>query len=280
MKVFTFPSFVRIACAVSLFIVLLGSQLWGQTAGGSLHGQVTDPSGAAVTKADVQLVAPDGKIVTTTTSQTGTYEVKGLASGKYGIKVTAKGFALYEVDGIDVAPGQSQKIDISLSIEVQQQNINVSDQAIGLDTSAENNTTQMVLTGKDLDALSDDPDELSTDLQALAGPSAGPNGGQIYIDGFTGGTLPPKASIREVRVNSNPFSAEYDHLGYGRVEIFTKPGMDKFRGQVSTSFNDNSFNARNPFLGSGPKPAFQSRQFSGNLAGPLTKKISFTLDYE
>ena len=71
-----------------------------------------------------------------------------------------------------------------------------------------------------------------TDLQALAGPSAGPNGGQIYIDGFTGGQLPPKSSIREIRINQNPFSAEYDKLGYGRIEIFTKPGTDKYHGQI------------------------------------------------
>ena len=186
-----------------------------------------------MTKADVQVVGPNGTAFKATTSQTGTYEVKGLAPGKYGIKVTAKGFSLYEVDGIDVGPGQSQKMDVALSIEVQQQNVNVSDQAIGLDTSAENNATQMVLTGKDLDALSDDPDELADDLQALAGPSAGPNGGQIYIDGFTGGQLPPKSSIREIRINQNPFSAEYDKLGYGRIEIFTKPGTDQYHGQIS-----------------------------------------------
>ena len=58
----------------------------------------------------------------------------------------------------------------------------------------------IVLQGKDLDALSDDPDELQSELEALAGPSAGPNGGQIYIDGFTAGQLPPKASIREIRI--------------------------------------------------------------------------------
>ena len=58
--------------------------------------------------------------------------------------------------------------------------------------------------------MPDDPDELEAALQALAGPSAGPNGGQIYIDGFTGGRLPPKEAIREIRINSNPFSAEYD----------------------------------------------------------------------
>ena len=64
-------------------------------------------------------------------NQTGSYDVKGLAAGKYGIKVTAPGFAVYEVDGIEVGPGQSQKMDVSLSIEVQQENVNVSEQSVG-----------------------------------------------------------------------------------------------------------------------------------------------------
>jgi hypothetical protein len=67
---------------------------------------------------------------------------------------------------------------------------------------------------------------------ALAGPAAGPNGGQMYIDGFSNGQLPPKESIREIRINSNPFSSEFDAPGYGRIEILTKPGSDKFRGMV------------------------------------------------
>jgi hypothetical protein len=274
----TLRKFIQIAYIAPVFIMLFASQLWGQTAVGSLHGQVTDPSGAAVTKADVQIVGPDGKVFRATTSQTGTYEGKGLAPGAYGIKVSAKGFALYEVDGINLAPGQSQKMDISLSIEVQQQNVNVSDQAIGLDTSAENNVTQMVLTGKDLDALSDDPDELSTDLQALAGPSAGPNGGQIYIDGFTGGQLPPKSSIREIRINQNPFSAEYDKLGYGRIEIFTKPGTDRYHGQISVIGNSSYFNSTSPFATS--TPAYDTTQYAANLGGPVGKKVSFFINFE
>ena len=76
------------------------------------------------------------------------------------------------------------------------------------------------------------PMSCNRSLEALAGPSAGPNGGQIYIDGFTGGQLPSKSSIREIRVNQNPFSAQYDSLGYGRIEILTKPGTDKLHGQL------------------------------------------------
>ena len=112
----------------------------------------------------------------------------------------------------------------------------------------------------------------------LAGPSAGPSGGQVFIDGFSGGQLPPKSSIREIRVNQNPFSAEYDRLGYGRIEIFTKPGTDHLHGQIMAGFSDNEFNARNPFVET--RPPYQSRLFMANVSGPLTKKASFTFDVQ
>ena len=124
-----------------------------------------------------------------------------------------------------------------------------------------------------MEALSDDPDELQSELVALAGPSAGPNGGQIYIDGFTGGQLPPKSSIREIRINQNPFSAQYDTLGYGRIEILTKPGTDKLHGQFFASGNDSNFNTRNPLAGQ--IPGYHSEMFNGNRGGALNKKTSF-----
>ncbi len=141
----------------------------------------------------------------------------------------------------------------------------------------------VVMQGKDLEALSDDPDELQSELQTLAGPSAGPNGGQIYIDGFTAGTLPPKASIREIRINQNPFSAEYDKLGYGRIEILTKPGTDQFHGQAYLSGTTAAFNARNPFANlppGTPQPGNHSTQYNGNIGGPLSKKASFFFNVE
>jgi len=277
MKVY-FRKVIRIAIFALCFVLMANSWSWAQAANASLHGTVTDPSGAAITKADVQITAPDGRVLHTTTNQTGAYDVKGLAAGKYGLKVTAKGFAVYEVDGVDVELGQSQKMDVALSIEVQKEQVNVSENPIGLDTSAESNVSQMVLTGKDLDALSDDPDELATDLQALAGPSAGPNGGQIYIDGFTGGQLPPKSSIREIRINQNPFSAQYDKLGYGRIEIFTKPGTDQYHGQLMMLGNSSYFNSTSPFATS--NPSYDSTQYSASFGGPIGKKTSFFLNFE
>ena len=130
-----------------------------------------------------------------------------------------------------------------------------------------------MLTEKELEALPDDPDELQQDLEALAGPSAGPNGGQMYIDGFTAGQLPPKSSIREIRINQNPFSAEFDKVGYGRIEIFTKPGTNQWHGQISVNRNDAAFNAKNPFATT--NAGYASTQIEGNIGGPLSKKASF-----
>ena len=108
--------------------------------------------------------------------------------------------------------------------------------------------------------------------------AAGPNGGQIFIDGFTGGRLPPKESIREIRINQNPFSAEYDRLGSAAIEIFTKPGTDKYRGSAFFNISDGALNSRNPY--SANKADFMSKSFGGNFSGPLGKKSSFFLDAE
>jgi len=273
-------SYLQIVRGVVLLAILgLAGVLRAQTGTGGIHGTVTDPSGAAVTKATVIAINPDGQTKTATTNRTGGYEITGLAPGNYTITVTAAGFADFAKDDVNVAAGQSQALNIPLEIAVEKEKVNVTDQgaSAAVDTSPSNNASAIVLSGKDLDALPDDPDELQTDLEALAGPSAGPNGGQIYIDGFTAGQLPPKSSIREIRINQNPFSSEYDKLGYGRIEIFTKPGTDKFHGQVSVMGNSSAFNSQNPFL-IGTEPAYHSVQYMGNIGGPLGKKASFFVD--
>src|SRR5215472_16936878 len=262
-----------------LTLLLLVSAAMAQTSAGTLHGTVTDPSGAAVTNANVVVVTPDGQTRSATTNRTGGYEINNVAPGTYTVTANAPGFAAYAQDGIVITAGQSQTANITLAIEVEKEKINVEDQGTTVSTDPSANAGAIILRGQDLDALPDDPDELQTDLEALAGPSAGPNGGQMYIDGFTAGQLPPKSSIREIRINQIPFSAEYDKLGYGRIEIFTKPGTDKYHGQVSVLGNSSALNSQNPFL-IGTEPAYHSLQYMGNIGGPLGKKASFFFDVE
>ena len=263
-----------------LAVVLVLSALgFAQVPTGSVHGQVTDPSGAVVTNAAVTVTGPDGTTHSATTNHGGNFQIGNLAPGKYTVSAAAEGFATFTQPNVDVAASPLE-FNIPLDIHVEQQKVEVQDETSQVQVSPSNNASALVLKGKDLDALSDDPDELQQDLQALAGPSAGPNGGQIYIDGFTGGQLPPKSSIREIRVNQNPFSAEFDRLGYGRIEIFTKPGTDKFHGQISVMGNDSSFNARNPFLVADQAAPYYSTQYQGNIGGPLSKKASFFFDFQ
>ena len=244
-------------------------------ASGSLRGQVTDPSGAAIASASVIMTpaATSSTPIKTQSDGQGGYEFKGLAPGQYSLTVVAEGFALYGNDNVVVAGGQPLRLNVAMNIQVEEQKIQVSDTAPTVDVNPANNAGAIIISGKELDALPDDPDELLTDLQALAGPSAGPNGGQLYIDGFTAGQLPPKSSIREIRINQNPFSAEYDKLGYGRIEIFTKPGTDKYHGQLLISGNDAPFNSSDPFAGA--EPGYYTIQYDGSIGGPITKNASF-----
>ena len=255
---------------------VLGRGLLGQIPSGTLHCQVTDPSDAVVTDATVLVTSEAGQTSAAQAGKDGGYEVKGLAAGKYTVKAIAQGFALYEQQGVEITAGRVREFSIKLQIEVQQEKVEVTSEATRVSVSSESNASAVVIQGKDLEALSDDPDELQSELEALAGPAAGPNGGQMYIDGFTAGQLPPKSSIREIRINQNPFSAQYDKLGYGRIEIFTKPGTDKFHGQVMVNGNDSAFNSRNPFA---PEvPPYHSLIFDGNIGGPLNKRASFFFD--
>src|SRR5207302_4043722 len=223
---------VLLSLVFLLSIFPIAGNLDAQTPAGALNGVVTDPSGGVIAKAAVRLTDASGASLDTTTNRDGFYEFKGLVPGTYILKAVAKGFAIFTQENVEILAGKTQQLNIGLVIQVEEEKVEVSDSSTKVDVDPSNNAGTVVMKGKDLEALSDDPDELQSELQALAGPSAGPNGGQIYIDGFTAGTLPPKASIREIRINQNPFSAEYDKLGYGRIEILTKPGTEQFHGQV------------------------------------------------
>ncbi len=251
----------------------------GQQRPGSLRGQVLDELGGAIVGASVTAIDGKGLEKSVVTNEAGAYTINGLAPGKYTVRAINAGFAMSETPDVEITAGKAAQFDITLKVALEEQKVTISTDQRELSTEPENNAGAVVLKGDDIDALPDDPDDLAAALQALAGPSAGPNGGQIFVDGFTGGRLPPRASIREIRINSNPFSAEYDRLGFGRIEILTRPGTDRYRGQVSFNFNDDALNARNPFADS--RPAIQTRQYGGNFGGPISKrKASFFVDFD
>ena len=267
--------------AVAAFGFFGGMMLvYAQNGAGTIQGQVTDPAGASIPGAVVSANNGRGVSRSATTGVRGEYVLGNLPPGRYTLRVAAKGFAAAERAAVEVGSGATQALDFPMSLDSAKQSLTVSDsgQSVQVDIDPSANADALVMRGSDLDALSDDPDDLAADLAALAGPGAGPNGGQIYIDGFTGGRLPAKSSIREIRINQNPFSAQYDRIGMGRVEVFTKPGTDDFHGDIQTHDGSDIFNARNPFTP--VKPAWQRLGLEGEVSGPIGKKTSFFADFE
>jgi len=259
---------------ILLALLLAACPVVAQTA--VLHGQVTDETGAVVPGAKVTVNGPLGLVRSVTTGSDGSYSFAGLPPGNYTVQAAAPDLAMAHSIKIALSGG-AQTLNLQLKVASTVQEVTVQENAGPTVTpEASNNASALVISGEDLDALSDDPEDLESDLQALAGPSAGPNGGSIFIDGFSGGELPPKDSIREIRINQNPFSPEYDKLGYGRIEIFTKPGTDKFHGSAYYNFGDQVWNSRNPYAAQ--KAPFLLKEYGGNVSGPINKRASFFLD--
>jgi Carboxypeptidase regulatory-like domain len=260
-----------------LFLALLAVPLQAVAQTATLHGQVQDPSGAVVPGAAISLTEAGQPAQQTKSGADGRYVFHSLAPGSYEITASAKGFASLSLPDIALTAGQTKELNLPLAIAVEQQEVLVTGENHGVSISPDQNASAMVIKGGDLDALSDDPTELQNELQALAGPAAGPNGGQIYIDGFEGGQIPPKSSILEIRVNQNPFSAEYDRIGYGRIEIITKPGSQKFQGSVGSFGDDSALNTGNPLLT--VQPSYYLYAYMGNVSGPITKTASYFFNF-
>jgi hypothetical protein len=267
----TFKLRASIPVLLIAIVLILQGKATGQA--GVLKGEVADPMGSMVPGAKVA-VSRGRQVVETQSGPDGHYSFRTLAPGSYTVKATAKGFEPLTIQGIALAAGRVKELNLPLSIAIEREEVTVNGHANGVDVTPDQNRSALVFRGKDLDALSDDPDQLQSELQQLAGASAGPNGGQIYIDGFSGGQLPPKSSILEIRVNQNPFSAEYDKVGYGRVEIITKPGTQAFHGSISGYGGTSATNTRNPLLGA-DQPEYDLYSYSGNISGPMGKNASF-----
>ena len=241
----------------------------------SLRGTVTDQSGALVPGASVVL-SRGGKAQSVKSDGNGNYQFGSLPSGDYTIQASAAALSSGAPAKLRLGPAE-QRLDLRLLVIATTEKLEVmSDAGQTVSVDPTSNASAVVLRGEDLDALSDNPDDLASDLQALAGPAAGPNGGSIFIDGFSGGEIPPKESIREIRINQDPFSVEYDKLGYGRIEIFTKPGSSKYHATADYNFANQFWNSRNPY--SAVKAPLLLNEFEGGGGGPLGKRASFTVD--
>ncbi len=263
------------ATAVLVGLLCVALPASGQERTGSIRGTVKDPTGAAVPGARVEATGEAGQKAATSNAQ-GEFAVERLPPGRYTVSALKQGFAPFAATEVEVSAGRATTLEVALAVASVQETVLVSETQSALSLSSANAADAIVMKGKDLDALPDDPDELAEALLALAGPSAGPNGGQIDVDGFSGGLIPPKSAIREIRISASPFSAEYDRPGHGHIEILTKPGSEDLRAEASFNFNNQALNTRDPFASNDPN--YRRAVFGGRVSGPVPgRKASYTL---
>jgi hypothetical protein len=242
----------------------------------TLRGQITDQRGDAIAGAQVILIDTAGQEKEARTDSQGKYLFNGLAPGRHILRVTAPGFADYERGEVEISPGPVESLNIQLGVLLKDEVAVDSESTTS--TGPDRNARAIVLRGRNLDALPSNPESLMAFIQALAGTTAMPGGSQISVDGFTDSRLPPKEAIREIRINLNPYSAEFDRPGSGRVEALTKAGGNKLHGALFLNFNDEVLNSRNPF--SPVRAPFQSRYYGGTLSGPIgSKRASYFLNF-
>src|SRR5712671_2073096 len=234
----------------------------------SVRGSVVDPTGATVPGATVRLESPNGDLVSqTTVDSAGNFLLTNLRAGTFSLAVPAfSGFASH-TQTLRLTTGVAT-VKITLDPESINQQVTVgAEQSLSTDSSANRDT--VTVTGSEMKKLpvfdQDFVATLTPFLDAASG-SSGPV--TLIVDGVEMKSTGVSASaIQEVRINNDPYSAEFTRPGRGRIEIITKPGSPHFHGEVNFIVRDATFNAKNYF--SPVRPPESRRIYEGHLSGPL-----------
>ena len=242
----------------------------------TIQGFLTDASGAVIPAAAISLSGGNVR-KTVQTAADGSYSFLGLPPGNYALKVDYPGLEAFE-NSVTIEAGKTLQFPIQLRPRVSTQAVTVTgDRQAALSLDSTQSAGTVVVKDSDLDALPDNPDDLLDMLNALAGPGSSPGGAQILIDSFAGGQLPSKDSIKEIRINQDPFSAAYQWYGYGRIEIVTKPGADTFHGSIGLTDSDVVFNSRNPYAAN--KADYVNRMFTATAGNSFNKRGSYSFNF-
>jgi hypothetical protein len=262
--------------AVAALIVLMPVIAFAQaTQPGRLAVTVEDQTGAVIPGAQVTVTRTDGpeprRVVTQQTTAQGILALTGLAPGRYTIQVEFSGFDTGRVADVRIRAGENRQ-RVVLAIQKVEDTVTVGQDPQNAASDRRGPAFGTTLTREQIDALSDDPDELKRQLQELAGPGA-----VIRVDSFEGAQLPPKSQIRMIRISRDAFAAENHSAGGFQIDIVTQPGIGPLRGNVSTRIRDGSMTGRSPFVPKkGPE---RSQDYSFGVGGSLVpNRTSFNLN--
>jgi hypothetical protein len=268
-----------IALLVTIFAAVKGAP--AQTQSPELKGEVKDQRDAVIVGAKVSLMRQGAATRATISDDQGRFRFSGLSSGSCALRIMAEGFATYEETHVLLDNSTPARFTITLYPAEIVETVSVGkDDGSNLDAQRAAGT--QILTARELEALPDDPTQLNDHLQLLATSSgSAPGEAIVTVDGFRSGRLPPKSAIRQVRINPNLYSAEYDTPPFqgGRIEITTKPGAGSLTGSAFFNYNGTALNSRDPFAAK--RAETQTTRYGFQLGAPIVKnRAGFFLDFE
>jgi hypothetical protein len=260
--------FIALILVLSAAAIPAGAQSSGRQQA-QLRVTVIDQTGAAIPGAAIRVTSPDGAPELVTDDR-GEATLPALTPGPVTVHAEFPGFQPFDA-AVTLRRGSNNQ-EITLAIAGLQEEVVVSESAAA-DTSGNSMTT--VLDEEQIAELSDDPDELQAQLDAMTGGA----GAVFQVDGFRGGRLPSRDEIRQIRFRNNSFSADNHDAGRMQVEIITKPGLSSWSGNANLGLRSDALNARNAFAATQTPEQF--RRFNAGLRGPVVKgrtSLRFNLD--
>ena len=270
---------VLFACAIVVLArVPAGAQ---RPTGVAVSGTVVDQTGAILQAARVEVRNASGATVqSVTTDQMGVFALAPLPSGRYDLLVTFEGFQPTTVR-VNVGTRAPAPIRVALPLAKIDQQLTVGNSAADVTTDAASNLDSSTIDQAMLDKLPVFNQDILATMSRFLDSSAIGTGVTLIVNGIEVNSLMvPASAIQQIKINSDPYSAEFFRPGRGRIEVITKPGSQQYEGVASVTFRDASLDARNAFSTS--RPSEQRRIFEGFFGGPIghSDKTSFTLSFK
>jgi hypothetical protein len=269
----------------------------GQDIHGSISGTVTDSSGAVAPNVQVQVINANTGVVgfQGVTNASGIYAAPSLPVGSYRVIVEAPGFKKAEIRGINLQVDQRVRVDVTLSPGEVAETVTVVGEGLGtLEAESSSmgstiNTSQV----KDLPMPNRNIFNLLTLVGGVSsgGAATGVNPSQLSINGSrtlnseftvdgvsvvsgsTGGVqrVPSTEAVREFRVLTSGYTAEYGRTSGGYVSVITDSGTNQLHGSLYEYFRNEKLNANNFFnnLRGQRRQTDRFNQFGGKLGGPV-----------
>jgi hypothetical protein len=276
-------------CFLSFFSAFLAISLFAQSPTATLVGRLSDPSGALVPEAAIELRNVNtGQSRHVSSGGAGEFTIPDLAPGQYEVVVIKVGFQQMRQTNIVLQVDQTARLDLQMIVGAVSQTVEVSASLPVLNTEnsgrgdviVAKEMTEMPLNGRDLTDLAFLIPGVSEKQPGSQGSSFAVSGARadntnFLIDGFNdreGRGAGPQVSphldaMQEFKVQTTGYSAEYGHVAGGVVNMVLKSGGNQLHGTMFEFVRNDLFDARN-FYDVG-KSKLRRNQFGAILNGPV-----------